>query len=206
LRPDVRFCGQCGAALNRPAAPPAPATQQAPPPRWTAPQPQPGPWAAPAAVHEPIVGILAGLQRHGGFLGIKKETFNLIVAPSRLVFAAVTQPMMKEAVATANAEAKAEGKGFFKRMAAQMGWMEVICRQYAAMPVDAILAQFPGSYAIANGQLQRIRFHQSFADEDHEATRQMVIVTAGGKQRFDLPLGIGEAKDLLKQTVPHLVR
>jgi len=213
LRSDVRFCGQCGAPLSRaPAAtaraamPPAPTTQQAPPVGWVAPQPQPLAWAAPPVAQEPIVGILAGMQRHGGFLGIKKDTFNLIVTPTRLIFATVTQQMMKDAVATANAEAKAQGKGFFKRMAAQMAWMQVICRQYEAMPLDAILAQFPGSYAIANGQIERIRFHESFADEDHEATRQMVVVTTGGKERFDLPMSVREAKNLLRQTLPHLVR
>ncbi len=216
LRPDVRFCGQCGAPLSHapaepavsaaPAVPPPPTTQPGPPEGWSAPQPQPVAWAAPLIVQEPTVGILTGLQRHGGFLGIKKDTFNLIVTSTRLVFAAVTQQMMKDAVATANTEAKAEGKGFFKRMAAQMAWMDVICRQYASMPIDAILVQFPGSYAIANGQIERIRFHQSFADEDHEETRQMVVVTTGGKERFDLPMSLREAKNLLRQTLPHLVR
>jgi hypothetical protein len=209
LRPDVRFCGQCGAPLSQTAAmPPAPPAQPAPPIGWTMPQPQPQPpaWAAPPIAQEPIVGILTGLQRHSGFLGMKKDTFNLIVTPMRLVFAAVTQQMMKDAVATASAEAKAQGKGFLKRVAAQMAWMNVICRQYETMPVDAILAHFPGSYAIANGQIERIRFHESFADEDHEATRQMVVVTTGGKQRFDLQTGVREAKKTLKQTLPHLVR
>lgn len=206
-RPDVRFCGQCGAPLNHaPAAPAAPTTGPAPSEGWAAPQPQPASGAAAPVVQEPTMGILTGLQRHGGFLGMKKDAFSLIVTPTRLVFAAVTQQMMRDAVATANAEAKAEGKGFFKRMAAQMRWMEVISRQYASMPIDAILAQFPGSYAIANGQIQRIRFRESFADEDNEATRQMVIVTTGGKQRFDLPASVREAKNLLKQTLPHLVR
>jgi hypothetical protein len=137
---------------------------------------------------------------------VKKDTFNLIVTPTRLVFAAVTQQMMRDAVATANAEAKAQGKGFFKRMAARMAWMNVICRQYERMPIDAILARFPGSYAIANAQIERIRFHESFADEDHEATRQMMVKTAGGKQRFDLQTSVREAKNLLKQTLPHVVR
>ena len=207
LRPDVRFCGQCGAPLSQTAAmPPAPPSQQVSPREWTAPQPQPATWAPPPTVQEPIVGTLTGLQRSGGFLGMKKDTFNLIVTPTRLVFAAVTQQMMKDAVATANAEAKAQGKGFLKRVAAQMAWMNVIRRQYENMPVDAILAHFPGSYAIANGQIQRIRFRESFADEDHEATRQMVVVTTGGKQRFDLQTSVREAKNLLKQTLPHLVR
>ena len=209
LRPDVRFCGRCGALPSQAAAmPPAPTTQQAPAVGWAAPQPQPQPaaWAAQPVAQEPIVGILTGLQRHGGFLGVKKEPFSLIVTPTRLVFAAVTQQMMKDAVATANAEAKAQGKGFFKRMAARMAWMNVICRQYERMPVDAILAQFQGSYAIANGQIERIRFHERSADEDHGATRQMVVRTAGGKQRFDLQTSVREAKNLLKQTLPHLVR
>jgi hypothetical protein len=207
LRPDVRFCGRCGAPLSQAAAmPPAPTPQQAPPVGWAAPQPQPAAWAAQPVAQEPIVGILTGLQCHGGFLGMMKDAFNLIVTPTRLVFAAVTQQMMRDAVATANAEAKAQGKGFFKRMAARMAWMNVICRQYERMPIDAILARFPGSYAIANAQIERIRFHESFADEDHEATRQMMVKTAGGKQRFDLQTSVREAKNLLKQTLPHVVR
>ena len=208
LHADARFCSMCGHSIQ--PVPDVPA--QAP----LAVQ-QPGDvsqaYASPANAQpayappvEPIVGIVPGVQRHGGFLGLKVDSFNLVITPSRLVLAHMTKKMMNDAVMVARNEAKAQGRGMLGQMAAQMGWMKVICRQYQSMPVDAIL-QFAGSFFIPLATIQRVRIDVRRASEDTASKPELVIGTTGGRYRFDLVgMSAGEARQLLKQVLGSVVR
>ncbi len=193
----ARFCGQCGQAVQPLPAAPAPTSQA------TAPAP-PQP-AAPAAPAEPIYGIIPGLRRGKGFLGMGSETFNLILTPGRMVFASFTQQMMKEAVVAARQEAKSQGKGFLGQWGAQMGWLEQICRPYHSMPVDAIIASNPGSFFIPYGTVKRVRVNQT-GDDDEPSRTELMVEAAGGKHRFDLTgMSAHEARKLLRQILPQQV-
>jgi len=164
------------------------------------------PIAAPPA--EPIVGIIAGLQQRKGFLGMSATTFNLIVTPGRLVFASVSQQMMNDAVAAARQEAKGQGKGFLGRFAAQFAWMDQICRQYSTMPIDAILAQFPGSFCILNAQVRKVRLRDSRVDDDGtQSSQELFIESAAGKFRFSSSMmRVREARQILRQTLGRIVK
>lgn len=192
LPPGVRFCIQCGAPVAAaPAAVPAPA---------------PAPVASPVAPAEVIVGIIPGVQQRKGFLGMGVQSFNVVVTPVRLVFAPISQQMMKDAVNTARQEAKSQGKGFLGQVGAQMAWLDVICRQYQTMPVDAVLTQYPGSFMIANAAIKRVRFRQS-TDDDTSSTEEMIVEAVSGKYRFELKgMGGGRARQVLRQTLGGLVR
>jgi hypothetical protein len=227
LRSGVRFCGGCGAPVL--PVPPAPVAQTppayqapiAPPaqpaPAYQAPVPQPAlAYQAPAApavaayypppVAEPILAMVLGLQRRKGLMGV--DSMNLVVTPARLIFAMVTKQMMKEAVVTARNEAKGRGKGFLGQVAAQMGWQSVIARQYGTMPVDAILTQYPGSFAVPNAQVTKIHFHESSMDDDGGSyPARMLIHTTGSKLEFSLAgTGMSDARQALRQVLPHAVR
>lgn len=193
LAPDARFCGQCGQVVRAtPVATPVVAP--------AAPQPVP-------SVAEPTVGIIPNLQRRKGFLGMSAETFYLVVTPGRLVFASVTSKMMQEAIAAARQEAKDQGKGFLGRFAAQMAWSDVICRQYQAMPVDAILAQYPGSFFIPNNQIKKVRLEEGSADEDGTTNAQVTFDTMSGKHKFDFSgTGTGNARQVLQQVLGSVVK
>lgn len=213
LQTGVRFCGQCGAPVQPAPAAPDPAQSAAfsrQPPAYAAPQPPTwsGWAAAPQPPAEPILATISGLQRRKGMLGMGVETMNMVVTPLRLILAIVTPRMMKEAVAAARNQAKGEGKGWVGQVAAQMGWMEVICRQYASMPPEAILARYPGSFAIPHAYVSRIRFQESSMDDDGSTTAaQMILETTGGKYRFTMPgTGTREARQILRQVLPHAVR
>jgi hypothetical protein len=206
LAAGVRFCGQCGAGVQ--AAPAAPAPSGAdgvpypappPPPAAAAPASTPAPGVQP--VGETIVGVLP-VQRQKGILGMRFETFSLIVTPQRLIFAAVSSQMMKEAVAVARQEAKARGKGFLGQWAAQMGWLEVMQRQYYAMPVDAIAGRYPGSFVLHNAEIKRIHYRNTVDDESAQSTQELVLNATSGKYKFVLQgPTLKQAKNLLRQTL-----
>ena len=203
LRAGIRFCGQCGQPVQ--PAPAAPASAAPPAPVASAPQASNG--YAPAA-GESIVGIIPAVQRRKGFLGMGADTFNLILTPGRLVFALVTPQMMRDAVAAARENAKGQGKGFFGQIAAQMAWVDVVCQQYMAMPVDAILARYPGSFFIANAQVKKVRVKESVVDDEGSTSNpELIVETTGGKHRFVLSgMPARDARHLLKQMFGNAVR
>ena len=203
LHPNAHFCSQCGRAVTPPQQIPAPLQQAPAPPQ--VPAPQPPPVAAPPA--EPILNILPSLQRSKGFLGMGRETFNLIMTPARLIFVSVSSQEMKDAVVTANEQAKREGRGFLGRVAAQMAWVDVVCQSYRAMPLDAVLAQHPGSFYILLGQVSRIRFRQANSDDETRTRDEMIVDSAAGKHRFELVSTTRrQAREMLRQVVPHAIR
>jgi hypothetical protein len=166
--------------------------------------------ASPVAppVAEPILGIVPALQRRKGFLGMSYENWNLIVTPGRLVFASVTQQMMKEAVVTARDEAKSQGKGFFGQVAAQMAWVNVVCREYYTMPIDAILARYPGSFFIPSAGVRRIRLkHSTLNDQGNRSDQELIIEATNGKHRFALlGMDVREARCTLQQALGNVVK
>lgn len=210
LHTDARFCGQCGRPVQGVTAVPA-AQSPTPPQQYGAPQgvlsSQPVPAQATTTPSEPILGMVPGLQRQRGFLGFKSEAFNLIATPHRLVLAFVPQKMMNEAITTARNEAKAQGKGVLGQVAAQMGWLNVVCRQYQTMSIDAILAQSPGSFSLPLSTIRRVRLNDVSGDEDSTSRQELVIESTGAKYKFNLVgTSIGEARRTLKQVLGDTVR
>jgi hypothetical protein len=194
---------------SQPAVDPA-APQALPPsaayPAASQPAPQPAPQQPAVYVAEPILDVLTALQRRKGMLGMRSETFNLVLTPARLVFVPVTQQEMRDAVRQAQSDAKAQGKGWFGQMAAQMAWTNVLADRYRSLPVDALLAQHPGSFYVLNNQVSRIRFRRTESDDGSTQT-QMTVESAGGKHRFDVTKVPGGGVDKrLRQALPHAVR
>ena len=179
------FCGRCGQAIRSDPS-----------------------LSASTGTEEPTLGIIPALGRRKGFLGLSTDTFNLIITPRRLIFALVAPKMMREAIATARDEAKAGGSGFFGQWAAQMAWVEVVCRAYGAMPIDTILTEFPGSFELANASITRVRLEEPDDDEDSASTANGLTIEAGRtKHRFTFSsISCAEATDLLRATLPNLVR
>lgn len=186
-----RFCGRCGAAVSGVAVP----VEAAPPSAQ----------ATPAATGEPVLGVIAGLQRRKGLFG--RETFNLIVTPGRLVFALMTDQMMKDAARELGEQAKREGKGLLGRMAAQMGWLGVMAERYSRMPVATALAEHRENFFIPNNTVQRVRFEQQRDDETHRTTHFLKIEAVSGKYSFEL-LGVdpGPARALLRKVLGAAVK
>ncbi len=136
---------------------------------------------------ETIVGLIPTLMRRKGFMGLSTETFNLIVTPDRLIFAAVSSQTMKDAVAMARQQAKDQGAGALGQLAAQQGWVNALARQYETMPGAAILARFPGSFSLATAEISRVKLSAADADDDApQTTVALTIEAAGGQHKFEL--------------------
>jgi hypothetical protein len=155
-----------------------------------------------------LIGIIPNLSQSTGFLGMKQDSYNLIVTPTRLVFAYVSQQLMKQAVEDARQGARSEGKGFFGQWGAQMGWLSIILQRYQTMPVDSILTEFPGSFIIPTAQVTRVRLKQAQSHDDQPASvPELTIESAAGKSRFRMAgMPMKDARRLLQQVLPHAVK
>ena len=190
LAPKSRFCGQCGQAVARPP-------ETLPPPRPPAP-PKASP-PPPPPPREQILGIVA-VGKPKGLLGMRHDSYNVIVTPTHLVFAHVSPQLMKQATQQARNEAKQQGKGFLGQWGAQLAWMDVLHRQYAAMTMDAILRQYPGSFVLAHHQIRKVRFKRRHDDEGGQSNDELILRTVDGKLRFKLLTGnVRQVKTLLRQ-------
>jgi len=188
----TRFCGKCGQPLQ---SLPAGGAQPAPP------QPAVQRRTAPPTPSEQILGIVA-VGKPKGLLGMRQDSYNMIVTPTRLVFATVSPALMKEAAKRAREEAKQQGKGFLGQWGAQLAWLDVLHRQYRKMTVDAILAHYGGSFAIPNHQVQKVRYKQNYDQESGKSSDELILRTVDGKLRFKLLTGnLRQVKQLLRQSL-----
>jgi len=230
LGSEDQFCGRCGEPIPTTAAsappvsggPPPPNTAPPPPyapqqpyaharPVSQAPQPvaQQPPYQAPyQSPAEPgIIEIIDSVQQSSGFLGMKKLSYNMIIFPDRLVFALVSKDRMTQATNQARQQAKAEGKGFFGQWGAQMSWVGLIVESYYGKGQAQIMRENPGSFALENAHIQRIRFRHNTDPDNNSSERQMIIQTGGGKYRFVLlTKSTGQVKRALSQTLGGVTR
>ncbi len=156
---------------------------------------------------EIVVGVIPGLQRRKGFLGMQADMFSLVLTPSRLVFALMTAQMQKDAVLQAREAAKQQGKNAMGQWGAQFGWARVLVDRYLAMPPDAILAEGQANFAIPNGQVKKARVKVDIGDEDASSSTRLEIETASAKHTFDVTAGSStDVKRLLQQTLGAAVK
>ncbi|HQN43180.1 MAG TPA: zinc ribbon domain-containing protein [Anaerolineaceae bacterium] len=189
----MRFCTQCGAPIQAAPAPaPTPAQYTPPPP--------------PAPPAEPIVGFVLNAQRRKGFMGMGADLFNIVLTPRRVVMVMVTTKTMQDAVMLARAEAKEQGKGGLGQWAPQMGWAQALARKYQTMTIEQILAEYPGSFFFENPQIHKVRVQMPSDDEANHAL-EVIIETAGDKQKFELQMGsTKDVKTVFQQTLGGVVR
>jgi hypothetical protein len=154
---------------------------------------------------EPVFGVIAGLQRRQGLFG--SENWNLVVTSKRLIFALMTKEMMNNAVRQLQEQAKAEGKGLLARIAAQMGWLQLMVDKYAAMPLDQTLSEQPDNFFFVPDQIKKVRVEHRHNAQQHTSSDHIVFETTSGKHDF-LLMGGGreEAKRLLTSVLGAAVK
>ena len=203
LDPQSRFCGQCGQpTVDQPAAAPRPAAPAEAPPPPVAPVPAAAP-VAPAVSAEPVLGVIAYAEERSGLF--RSTHYNLVFTPQRVIFATVTNQMLKDAARRAAEEAKQQGKGFFGRMAATMGSSNALWQRYLSMPVEQILAEHPENSFLPLNAIRRVRAKHVF-DED-ESTDTLTLETTSGKRQFTLKgTSAQDAKNFLRDILGDIVR
>ena len=145
INPGEKFCGSCGnsntiLASGQPAAPPLPVA--------AVPPLQPMAPPTPTASAEAVVGAFPVSRKKGMFA---QESFHVVFTPRRLIFAAFTNDMIKQA-------AKEEGKDGF--LAGMMGAMTLgynYYKHYLTMDPEAALKQNPQNFSIDISRIRKIK-------------------------------------------------
>jgi hypothetical protein len=208
LEPGDKFCGSCGYQLTKPATnaapPPTPAASANVPPPAAAVAPPPVIAAPPPATPSPaaqerLTGIIPAVSRKKGLFSV--EGFNVIVTEKRIIFAAMTNEMVK-------AEAAKQGqKGFFAGMlgAATVGY--TFYKRYLDMAPEAALRENPQNFAIELGRIRKIKLEMGshIRDKSRNIDRyeqsKLEIETTGDKYRFDVPHDFhGTAQDVIRKS------
>ena len=154
---------------------------------------------------ETIQGIIPNAQ--SGMLG--QKAFNLIITDKRLIVATLTSEMIKQEAKRQAEASKAQGEGFFKRMAKTAMAGTSFYKRYFDMTPEQILAEHADNYAIEPSLVKKMRVKQGYFNE-HQSKRtpnELRIKSSDGKNvfRFSQPTA-KEVKNMLSQTFGSLVK
>jgi hypothetical protein len=191
-----------------PPPPAYPPPYQAPPPQYAQPQqpyyPPQAPAATPPAYGENRIGIMPGISRKKGFMGM--EVYNAIVTDQRIIFATQTNQMVRD-------EAKKDRGGFFANMAGAVTAGYNIWKRYETMTPEQALRENPQNFAIAMNQIRRVKFDAGRilykkgvvtvglnVNRDEDEPAHLEIETSAEKFKFDITTHFQEeAHTALKQ-------
>jgi hypothetical protein len=190
LEPGARFCGSCGLPLKAPEAAsdiiarsPAVSAQAEPAPR-------------PAAFGEAVTGAFLASRKKGLF---SIESFHVIVTPGRVILAAFTNEMVKQA-------AKEAGQtGFFSGIvgAATVGF--TYYKKYLNMDPEAVLKENPQNFAIQRSNIRKVKLEMGSKHRDPKTKRETwdedkLEIEAGEKFSFRIPHQLSDqARDVLSR-------
>lgn len=212
INPNAKFCGNCGAARTQTAEAPKPtvntspaqprrerlsyyspplpnaAPMQSPPPPIMQSQPvqyppqmQATPMPQTQAGSEPVYGVI--LFRRMKSLG-RWDTFTGVVTSQRLIFAQMTNEMIKAAAQQSRDQAKAEGKGFFGQWGDQLKATWLYSQKYLTMPPQMILAETPGNFELYNNTISEIKVKVDQDQEGQTRGLKVEIHSTAGKYEF----------------------
>jgi hypothetical protein len=125
LEPDKKFCTSCGAQILIMSSPQPVLSEQ----------------------QEPVLGVITGLEHQRSLLKI--DFVNIVVTPRQLLCVPVTK-LVQAGVEQADADARAQNKGFFGRYKAKMNvmWASNFSQHFFAMTPEAIVQETPETIRI----------------------------------------------------------
>jgi predicted amidophosphoribosyltransferase len=167
----TKFCGSCGAAVNTAPSGGGDSSFR--------------PSAPVAAGGEEVMGVIAN-ARKVKFLGASWDTWNIVITNRRMIMVQMTQAMLNAAIAEAQAQAKAEGKGFFGIMKDQLSAQFRFAVRYETMNPDMALAETPGNLSVENARITAInmKLRDTGSAEIEYTEFKMVVESADGKSEY----------------------
>jgi hypothetical protein len=171
LSGTTKFCGSCGAAVN--TAPSGGGDSSF----------RPG--SPVTAGGEEVIGVIANARKVKMF-GVSYDTWNLVITSRRIIMVQMTQAMLNAAIMEAQAQAKAEGKGFFGIMKDQMAAQFRFAVRYETMNPDTALAETPGNLSVENARVTAIdlKLRDSGSGEMEYSEFKMAIGSADGSFEY----------------------
>lgn len=154
-------------------------------------------------VQEPVLGVIPYATLRKGLF--KHVNYNLVVTSQRIIFATLTNQMMKDEAQNAVDKAKSEGKGLLGRTAAVWGSRSSLWQKYLTMPVEQILSEHPENTALPLSQIKSARIHHGDIEDNSPDT--LAIDSTSGKMNFDLRnANSNDVRTLLKQVLGNRMR
>ena len=155
---------------------------------------------------EKLVGVVPLVRKQKSFG--RMDTYTLILTDSRMVFAQLTNDMMKQAAAEAQRKGKEEGKGFFARWGDQLQACMRFADRYWEMSPEAALGETKGNFTLPNSSIRKIKVSATAGDDDdtRPSGAELKIEAATGKYEFRVDGNPGSVKDALRGVFGELVR
>ena len=140
--------------------------------------------------------------------------YTLVVTNYRLIFARMTNDLVKQNTERVRAEAKAGGAGFFGQWGAQLKAAFAFAQRYLDMEPAAILAESPGNGFVDPSQVRQLKVERKWRsagsdDDNSQAYLRIIIETTAGKTTYDTDgetPNANDAKLLFSRTFGALVR
>lgn len=147
---------------------------------------------------EHVIAVIPNTTLKAGLMGLKSKQHTVVVTDLRVLFAQMTVQMMKQLVADARDNAKADGKGFFGQWGAQMGAYSGLAQRYLEMAPEQILAENPGNFAVDRSTIRKAQLKNGYTDDNGGGTSDRLIIKTADK-KYDIALvgGAGQAREAL---------
>ena len=147
---------------------------------------------------ESIVSMIPNAMLRAGFMGVKTKPYILVLTGQRIIFARVTNEMLKQAVAQARDGAESEGKGFFAQWGAQLTAYSDLASRYLVTPPEQILHENPDNFAVDRSAIVKTKFKTGSADDSGADTSdRLILKTTGKTYTIVLNTSIASAKQAL---------
>ena len=128
---------------------------------------------------EQILGVIPGISRKKGMFNF--ESYHIIVTPKRLIFAAVTNEIMKEEAQ------KSSGKGIGSYLKTALAGND-FTQRYLNMAPEQALHESPQNFDVDLSRIRKVKVEQGtlYLDGRKQDEGKLIIETAGDKLSFML--------------------
>ncbi len=143
---------------------------------------------------ERVTGVIPDLRT--GWLG--KTSYSLIITDRRLIFAEITNELLKQE--REKAVSKNQGGGLMSKWKASMGSHYNFHERYYRMNPDEALRENPNNYGMRPEEIQTVKFRgsQVWSNDGKQTPNKMVIKWSGGKTKYDFQrINVSEVKKAL---------
>jgi hypothetical protein len=115
------------------------------------------------------------------------DTYTGVVTTQRMIFAQMTNEMLKNAIQIARDQAKAEGKGFWGQWEDQLKVSFGYTRRYLTMDPNAALAETLGNFAVNNDTIREVKLNLKNIQQAHgdAALHEFELEIASSQGKFE---------------------
>jgi hypothetical protein len=126
------------------------------------------------------------------------DAFTVIFTADRVIFAKLTNEVIKDVIRQSQERSKAEGKGMFARIGAQMKAFYSASSRYLSMSPEQILAEDKNNFALPHAAIYSLKLKRGLSPGDEDGPGDPYIdvewESQSGKYKFRFDQ---EEKDLL---------